>query len=143
MIRTQPGLSVLATTALLIADNVGTGVLALPGQIANIGRVWGMLLLVVMVVPNVFAGMLLHRAASMVEARREHSGTDRVALLRTDRVRDYATLAVALNGHAGVVTKATCFFYYLSIFLQMGNYLIVLSQTLQAALVGAWPLCRP
>lgn len=62
---TGRGLGVLATAALLVADNVGTGVLALPGQIANIGRLWGLLLLVIMVAPNVYAGLLLHRAASM------------------------------------------------------------------------------
>ena len=148
------GLGLLAATALIIADNVGTGVLALPGQIANVGRLPGLCLLLVMIVPNVYAGLLLHRAADIVEAA-DVSGTTATAaddfpqharrsLLRTSgRVRDYAALAAALNGPAGAVTMTTCFFYYLSVFLQMANYLVVLGQTLQAALVGAWPLCRP
>ena len=62
---------------------------------------------------------------------------------RERTVLDYASLAAELFGPAGRVTKATSFFYYLSVFLQMANYLIVLSHTLQAVLAGAFPLCRP
>ena len=167
-------LGVFATVALIVADNVGTGMLALPGQIAKLGRATGLCLLVTMLIPNLYAALLLHRAATIVE---QGSGLDNggggdgggsdeersaQALLlgpnaatspddstgakepdRRHRVRDYAGLASALFGGGGLVSRATSFFYFFSVFAQMSNYLVVLAQTLQAALVGALPLCRP
>ena len=66
--RAEPtGLGLSAATALIIADNVGTGVFALPGQVAKLGRVAGLCALALMLVPNLGAALMLHRAAAIVE----------------------------------------------------------------------------
>ena len=138
--RAEPtGLGLSAATALIIADNVGTGVFALPGQVAKLGRVAGLCALALMLVPNLGAALMLHRAAAIVE--RAAAPTGRAPSRSRAAVRDYAHLAARLCGPRAPLARVTAFFFYLSVFLQMANYLVVLGETLPAAL--AVPLCRP
>ena len=64
---TQPtGISVPTAAVLLIADNIDTGILALPGQAAALGgRLYGSLLILGMAPLCWYAGIALHRAATL------------------------------------------------------------------------------
>ena len=64
---TSQRLSVSATAALLVADVVGTGILALPSNVHTVGMAFGIAFIAAQVPLNQFAGKLLCGAASSVE----------------------------------------------------------------------------
>ena len=67
---TGTGISVLAGAVLLVADNVGTGVLGLPGQAAALGgQAAGTCVIIAMAPLCWYMGVALHRSATLVEQR--------------------------------------------------------------------------
>ena len=128
----------MAAACLLIADNVGTGVLALPGQAVALGsRATGVLMVVVMAPLCWYMGVALHRAATLIE-RRDAALLAAVSSSVMDgrgssvadgrgvgggvvRVPDFFGLAAALYGANSGVARLTAFLFYLTLFLQMGS----------------------
>ena len=134
-------ISVLAAAILFIADNVGTGILALPGQAEALGgRTGGVALIIVFAPLCWYVAIALHRAAMLVERRDAE-------LLASDGARplinDLYGLAAALYSPNACIALVTAFLYYSTLFLQMASYLIVLSQALQKIVGALVPFCRP
>ncbi|CAK0885978.1 unnamed protein product [Prorocentrum cordatum] len=109
------------TALLVVADVVGTGVLSLPGHFGALGWLPGLLLLAGCALLNLYTGMLL------VQCK-----------LWYPRVRSLGELAAEVAGpRIAALTHGVVYGY---IFLGCGNYLLVLSKSLQSI----WPqLCRP
>ena len=144
--RSRTGISVLAGAVLLVADNVGTGVLALPGQAHVLGgHVAGATVIVIMAPMCWYMGHALHRSATLIEKRAvllNDAGTQQQQQ-PPERVADFFGLAARLYGPQHPVARLTAFLYYLTLFLQMGSYLVVLSHALQAAVRTSSDMCRP
>eukprot|EP00958_Prasinococcus_capsulatus_P002540 scaffold217_cov377-Prasinococcus_capsulatus_cf.AAC.16 len=110
-------MSVLATSGLLVADVVGTGVMGLGGDMAALGWSWGLALLVLQVPANYYAGVMLARASRVYQDRH---GT---------RARDYSVLAKGMYaGGAGAAGAAVGAVLYLNLILVMGGYLLVMAK---------------
>eukprot|EP00547_Thalassionema_nitzschioides_P017622 CAMPEP_0194249794 /NCGR_PEP_ID=MMETSP0158-20130606/21378_1 /TAXON_ID=33649 /ORGANISM="Thalassionema nitzschioides, Strain L26-B" /LENGTH=446 /DNA_ID=CAMNT_0038986393 /DNA_START=93 /DNA_END=1430 /DNA_ORIENTATION=+ len=63
-------LSLLQGAVLLTADCLGTGLLALPSDLnVVLGLTWGIFILILQLPLNLYAGTVLHKAATIVEAR--------------------------------------------------------------------------
>ena len=77
-------LSVVGTATLLVADCVGTGILALPGYVATLGRGPGLAFIAANLAVNVFAGGILDHAVGIGE----HD-----AALPPGGLRDYLALS--------------------------------------------------
>ena len=92
--RPDARLGVPATAALLVADVVGTGVLALPRNVRAVGLPFGLAFLVAQVPLNQLAGAMLDRAAASAEA----GGAP---------LADYRELSVALAGRGSALARAT------------------------------------
>jgi len=118
--RVQPWPS---TSALIVAEVVGAGVLALGGQMATVGLPFGLCVLVLCYPLNLFTALLLgavHRALPGIVTFGDALGR---LLGRRAAVYGYAVL-------------------YVYLFLTMANYMIVLSDSVQAVLYSH-RLCRP
>ncbi|KAJ8612204.1 hypothetical protein CTAYLR_010129 [Chrysophaeum taylorii] len=109
------GYGVLGGAVLLVADCVGTGVLALPGDAWTLGIGGFGALLVTNFVLNLSAGTLVTEAA------------------RGGRARDFCELSAG----CGATTKAIILAaWYSNLFLVLGQYVLVMSRGLELA-VGA------
>lgn len=65
-----PLLTFFQGAVLLTADCLGTGLLALPSDVNSVlGLFWGIVVLVLQLPLNLYAGTVLHQAAALVEAR--------------------------------------------------------------------------
>lgn len=62
-------LTVASGAALIVADCMGTGILALPNDLRVLGTAFGLFFLIVNLPINYYAGSILHRAARSVESR--------------------------------------------------------------------------
>lgn len=140
-------ISVIAAAILLVADNVGTGILALPGQAAALGgRAVGIALIIAFAPLCWYAGVALHRAATLIERHNaERMLSSDAGGAEPSLINDLFGLAAALYGNQSFVARFTAFLFYTTLFLQMASYLVVLSQTLQKIihLPGGAAFCRP
>ena len=123
-------LGVLATSSLLIADVVGTGILALPGAVSTIGFGGGLAFLAAQLPLNLYIGSLLNAAAARVDANQ-----------RSDSTSNLVTLSESLYGATAPVARATRYAYVLNLFLVLGNYLVVMSNAVNAMLASDHALC--
>lgn len=113
----------LATSALIIADIVGTGLLSLPGAFAQLGMAVGIVALIACYPLNFFTGYQLNRV------HLKH--------------RSAVTFGDVGNHLFGKVGGFLCYFaLYFNLLLLLGDYLITLSKSIQGIL---WHvnLCRP
>jgi len=66
--KSSKGLSVISSSALIVADVVGTGVLALPNDLRIVlGNVWGIMFVLLNLPINLYAGYLLNESARLIE----------------------------------------------------------------------------
>jgi amino acid permease len=112
-----------STSALIVAETVGTGVLALGGSFSKLGWVAGISLLVASYVVCVFTSLLLSSVA------RCHP-----------EVMTMGQAARKLLGPKSAVAGYTVLYIFL--FVTLANYVIVLSDAVRSMLY-AWPICRP
>ncbi|CAE7939407.1 slc36a4 [Symbiodinium sp. KB8] len=104
-----------ATSALIIAEVVGTGVLALGGQMATVGLVFGLIVLFACYPLNLFTALLLWQVH--------------------ERLPHVVTLGDALAVLVGPRTGMYGYFVlYTYIFMTMANYMIVLGDAVQSCL---------
>jgi len=129
--KRRGNLSVLATASLLVADVVGTGILALPGEVAVIGG-GGLLFLVLQFPLNMYIGSLLNAAADRTDQCNQQSG----------ETANLVSLSASLFGSSAAVTLATRAAYILNLFLVLGNYLVVMSNAVGAMLGPEHRLCQ-
>ena len=104
-----------ATSALIIAEVVGTGVLALGGQMATVGLVFGLAVLVACYPLNLFTALLLWQV---------HEKLPHVVTLGD-------ALAVLVGPRTG---RYGYFVLYTYIFMTMANYMIVLGDAVRSCL---------
>mmetsp|Transcript_6087 Transcript_6087/g.9029 ORF Transcript_6087/g.9029 Transcript_6087/m.9029 type:complete len:487 (-) Transcript_6087:34-1494(-) len=107
---------------LIVADAVGTGVLALPGDARTMGLIVFMIFLLLNVVLNVCAGYLLNAAAG-------HS-----------RARDFIELAKIIHASPSIL-RVIVLAWYGNLLLVLGNYVLVMARGLD--LVAGNELCTP
>lgn len=69
-------LTTLSGAMLIVADCMGTGILALPGDMQILGMGFGLFFLFLNLPINLYAGTILSRVASVVEKRLEHTLSD-------------------------------------------------------------------
>ncbi|CAK8987897.1 unnamed protein product [Durusdinium trenchii] len=112
-----------ATAALIIAEVIGSGVLALGGQTAVVGLVVGLLALLLFYPANVFTALLLGKVRQKLPA----------ALTFGD------ALTMVLGPKAGRYGYMVLYFY---LFMCMANYLIVLGHSVQASIYWT-STCQP
>ncbi len=127
----QPRLSVPSTAALLVADVVGTGILALPSNVHTVGLPFGLAFICAQVPLNQLAGCFLTHAANHVES----------AAPRSSPVADYRLLAAALAGRESRLARATSAAFFANLILILGNYLVAMSGAVQAILYDSH-VCR-
>jgi amino acid permease len=112
-----------ATSALIIADIVGTGILTLPYAFAQLGWTAGLVVLLLCWPLNFFTGFQLNKV--------------HLAFPGSITLGD---AACQLGGRlGGLLGYASLYFYLL---LLLGDYFIVLSKAMQGMLWD-WTLCRP
>eukprot|EP00457_Paulinella_chromatophora_P007490 gb/GEZN01007513.1/.p1 GENE.gb/GEZN01007513.1/~~gb/GEZN01007513.1/.p1 ORF type:complete len:473 (+),score=42.41 gb/GEZN01007513.1/:78-1496(+) len=142
---TVAGLKRFPAAALLVADNVGTGVLALPGYVDTLGLYVGISFIVLQIPINLFAAESLVRAAELAEGRRDENGSEKRApqdLVATPH-RDVIHLAQTLEQDGGCLLRSctqACF--YSNMVLVLGNYMLVMSRSVQA-MFSQHHLCQP
>lgn len=112
-----------ATAALMVAEVVGTGVLALGGAFSKLGWVVGLFVLIAGYVVNVFTSLLLNS----------------VHLAFPDVVTVGDALEKLMGRTAGIIGYLVLYTY---IFLVCANYLIVLATAVQSVVYNV-ALCRP
>lgn len=143
--------------ALLTADCLGTGLLALPNDIHTLGTTVGLTFLLLNLPINFYAGYILHKTAAAIEDEQELQ--NRVYSESFDR--DYQAISTssiaeshnnlhhdtATNDCIGMAnavfrskycTRIIMFVYYVNIFLVLGNYILVMSHA-----VGESHICIP
>lgn len=119
----EPGqYGVMGGAILLIADSVGTGVLALPGDARRLGLAGYWMALAATYMLNISAGSLLNVAA------------------RGTRARDLSELASTLQPQRGLLHFFIDLAWYSNLFLVLGEYVLVMSRGLEMT-VGA--SCAP
>ena len=104
-----------ATSALIIAEVVGTGVLALGGQMATVGLLFGLITLVACYPLNLFTALLLWQV---------HQNLPHVVTLGD-------ALAVIVGPLAGKYGYCVLYTY---IFMTLANYMIVLADAVRSCL---------
>ena len=115
--------SFTSSSLLLLADIVGSGVLAIPGAFAKLGWVLGTMFLLICAPLNLYTGILLARI------RRHHPNATTYGALAHDIFGEY-------GGYLGYG------FLYVYIFLVLGEYQIVLAKSVQGVFYET-RLCRP
>lgn len=183
--------------ALLAADCLGTGLLALPADIRALGTVPGLGFLVLNLPINFFAGLIFHKTATAVEQRQkmenrvytanrlsallkeadDGDNKDIIIIEQTGISADYQAInqdtlnsmqtnfstETAYTQHTQVhhdtatfdfigmtvalfqdkrATRCTMAVYYVNIFLVLGNYILVMSHAVAAA-IGEERICIP
>jgi len=112
-----------STAALIVAEVIGTGVLALGGQVATLGLPFGLCVLVLCYPLNLFTSLLLGAA---------HQALPGVVTFGD-------ALSRLIGKRAGVYGYVVLYTY---LFVTMANYMIVLADSV-AAVVYSHRLCRP
>lgn len=107
---------VFGAATLLVAECVGTGVLALPGDAHRLGLAAYLVVLGLNGIFNVSAGSLLNDAA------------------RGTRARDFVELAWILEPRRTSLHDAIVAAWYVNLFLVLGQYVLVMSRGLELAL---------
>ena len=123
-----PSLSATSATLLLVAECVGTGVLALPYFCFTLHRGLGLAYLAALYFMNIVAARVLNATADRVEQELE----------LTNRVRDLVTLAKHVRRMPGNTSSSslpliTKVFYSVNLFLVLGTYLMTMSKGLSTA----------
>jgi len=115
--RASDGFSVERATLLLIAESVGSGVLALPGQAAHVGVGWFSAFFLLTVVANLFAGRLLLLVVDEDECLRRPAG-------------DVVDLADSVCPRARPYVRAI---WYGNLVFTLSQYIVVMSNSLHLA----------
>ena len=129
---TKRKMGVLTSAWLIVAEIVGTGVLALPGNVAVVGLGPGLAFIVVNLIVNLYVGDLLNQAATCVD------GGDATRIGK--RSANFIVLTRSLCGEGWALTVVAIGFY-LNLFLVMGNYLVVMTNAVGALCDGGDSLC--
>lgn len=141
--------------ALLTADCLGTGLLALPNDILELGSLFGFGFLIFNVTINYYAGYILHKAAETIEEKQVRN-TPSTPITRNyqsiltlsergrkaDSTDDFIGVSSALFSDQPVVTRWIMITFYANIFLVLGNYILVMSHAV-AAVIGEDRICLP
>jgi len=174
-------LNVWNGTALLVADCLGTGILALPHDVEVLGTSFGLIFLISNLPINLFAGVILSYSADQVERSDSVSTSDdyigdqrttinatmETALITAGENNNYQAFGTtssndrqeeeikyridkeAHNENADIATfdfvgmasaifndpattRLVMIFYYVNIFLVLGNYIVVMSHAVTA-----------
>lgn len=164
-------LSLVSGSILLMADCLGTGILALPYDVKVLGG-WGGIFFIIINLPiNLYAGTILSTVASTVETdvndeeaddtkweshdEKDHVlGSSNVKLKKNsthhqhghvddDATHDFVELTKAIfNSTFSYTPKIVTITYYINIFLVLGNYILVMSHSVQA-FIGEDLICTP
>ena len=118
------------TALLLVADIIGTGILSLPGAVNELGSALGLTWLCLALPLNVGSGMLLYRARMDCAAATGVKPTT------------YGEAFSALYGPNHPLCGLSYAILYSYIVFVLGDYLIVLAKSVQAAFYGV-VICRP
>ena len=122
VVETASGYGTLGAATLLVADCVGTGVLALPFDGHRMGILFFTMFMGLNLWLNVYAGRLLNAAAGET------------------RCRDFISLARHLQASKLMVTLITCC-WYANLFLILGQYMLSMAAGLD--LLFGVQLCTP
>ena len=173
-------LSVYQGAILLTAECLGTGLLALPGDIHELGFTVGMTFLLLQFPINFAAGTLLSFSAQYVEEKQrvedrlfqaalatrddddddnaqadyralneltaesaftiQTTETAHTHLHHDTATYDFIGMTTALFRNSRQATRNVQLMYYTNLFLVLGNYILVMSHAVQAAIPG---LCIP
>lgn len=96
-------LSVWSGAALLTADCLGTGILALPGNVHDLGWTLGLGFLFLNLPINLYAGTILHHAATAVES---HQGVENQLYTETASQQPENIINLNINTPAGTTAAA-------------------------------------
>ena len=137
------GLAVPTAAALIIAECVGTGVLALPANAHTLGLTLTLVSLTGTALLTMVAAVMLHRAASTIEVLELREPLELYGARPRPRVPDYYLLAVALYGERSLMARVTIFAFHGGLFLMLGVFLVVMSKALVPLLSHAgWDVCE-
>ena len=122
-----------------MAENVGTGVLGLPGFVHTLGFTFGIIFIVLQVPLNLFAGKELCRVASETESSSSSSNSNSSS--QPNRQRDFFTLSKSLYDSSSSQTpRFVAITYYTNLVLVMANYFLTMSKSIQA-MIGKDRIC--
>ena len=149
------GYSRSRASVLLVAECVGTGVLALPGCAAMVGSLGFVAILFSNVALQIYAGSLLTWAAEAAERKATYAACEALhvgSALHVDRLEDedeeldgggggespppLATMPrdfVELSALVGAPTRGIACCWYLNLVLVLGQYLVVMARALRLA----------
>jgi hypothetical protein len=144
-------LNIWQGAALLTADCLGTGLLALPHDVQVLGPGFGIFFLVANLPINLFAGTILSQAARYVEKKKRNTelGVDEIEYNSILRIQNTSKVSEVENDEEDTATydfigmtsaiflddKMTSFvmiLFYTNIFLVLGNYILVMSKAVSA-----------
>lgn len=156
---------------LLTADCLGTGLLALPDDVRNLGNVAGFGFLIFNLPINFYAGYIFHQTATAVEYNQELENqafrksledireSQKYDAVSIDNDRDSHGVGHARSVHHDTATfdfigmasaifkdkgmaRTVMWVFYINIFLVLGDYILVMSHALAAAF-GEDNICIP